>query len=117
MAYIGFESIFPKQCALQWQEWRFRGLYGCATLLTNQMVVMPFFGGMIAKSPAPEVGLGYQAKILQQLQGAIDSGNVYVGIFGANPGMDILSAYVVIALLKGGEDELALRGQSVPQIT
>ena len=71
---------------------------------------------MIAKSPAPEVGLGYQAQALQQLQGAIDSGDVHLGIFGANLGVDILSAYMVIALLKGGEDELALRGQSVTQL-
>jgi hypothetical protein len=39
-----------------------------------------------------------------------------VGIFGAHLGVDLLGAYMVIALLNGGEDKLALRGKPVTQI-
>jgi len=116
MVYVGAEPVLLKQGALQGQKWRFRGLYSGATPLADQMVVVTFFGGMIAKSPAPQVGLGYQAQILQQLKGAVDSGDINMGISGTDQGMDILSAYVVIALLKCGEDELALWGQPVPQL-
>jgi len=113
MAYVGPEPVLLEQGVPQGQERGFRGLYGGAALLTDQVVVVTLFGGVIAKSTAPQVGLGYQAHFLQQLQVAIDGGNIHLGIYGADMGMYILSAYVVIALLEGGQDELALWGHPV----
>lgn len=115
MAYAGFEPVLLEQGALKGQERGFRDLYGSATPLADQVVMVSLVGIMIAKSPATQVGLGHQIKILQKLQGAIDGGDIYMWVFDAHLSVDLLGADVVIALLESGQDELALRGQPVTQ--
>lgn len=110
VTYVGPEPIPLKQGLLQRQKQGLIRLGGGTTTLTDQMMMVPFIHEMVAHTPLAHVSLRYQAQALQQLQVAIDSGDIYIGILGMNLGVDILGADMVIAALKCGDNKLALRG-------
>jgi len=65
MAYVGPEPVLLEQGVPQGQEWGFSGLCGGAAPLADQVVVVTLFGGVIAKSSAPQIDLRYQSQVLQ----------------------------------------------------
>jgi hypothetical protein len=90
-------------------------LQGLAAAGADQVVVLPVLCPVVLLFPFPQVGLGYQPQASQEVQGAVDSGDVDVGIAGPDLGEDIFGAEVGVPLLQDLEDEEALGGNSQPQ--
>jgi hypothetical protein len=98
MPKVSDEPIFPEQCILEGTQ---KGLikvnYG-TTLATNEVMMMAFFGGMVPDPSSPQVGLGDHAKPFQEVKGAVDSRDIYIGEPGNHLAMNFLGANVVIAI-------------------
>ena len=50
-------------------------------------MVVALVGGMVADPSLAEVGLGDQAQPLEEFKGAVDGGNVNVGVLSGNLGI------------------------------
>lgn len=72
--------------------------------------MVAFIGVVVARPSFTQVRLRYQAQPLQQVKGAVDRGDVDMGILGANLGIDLFGADVAIACLHGGQNQHALWG-------
>jgi len=111
--HIGGKVIIPLQHQLHMVHHRFIQVNYLATLLADQMVMVALVRRMIPDPPPAEVGLGYQAKPMEQLQRPVYGGNIEVRILLDHLGVDFLGADVIIAVRNGRQDHHALRRQPV----
>jgi len=72
MPQVSTELVFAEQGTPQRRQYRFIKVDYLAALLTDQMMVVSFTGGVISRPTSPKVGLGDQTKSLEQFQGAIN---------------------------------------------
>ena len=77
------------------------------------MVMVPLPRRMIPEAASPQVGLCYQTELLQELQGAVDSRDINMGVFSHNLGIDFLGADMVIAILNSVYYHHPLRSQPI----
>ena len=113
MPEVGNEVVFPQQGLLKRGQQRLIKVNDGTALPTDEVVMASLVGRVIAEPAPAEVGLRHQGKLLQQVQGPIDSGDIDVGVSGDDLGIHLFSADVVIAVLDGLEYHQPLRCQPV----
>ena len=113
MPEVGSKAMLPKQGLLKRGQQRLIEVNDGATLPADEVVMAALVGRVIAEPAPAEVGLGHQGKLLQQVQGPVDSGDIDVGVSGDDMGIHLFSADVVIAVLDGVQYHQPLRCQPV----
>jgi len=101
MLQISDEPVLTEQSILEGSQQRFIKVNHSTTIPANKVMVMSLLHRVIPDTATAEVGCGYQAKLLEQVQGAIDGGDIDIGIFFYNLGMYFFGADVVITALNG----------------
>ncbi len=83
-----------------------------AAYLANEVMVGLAGDNLVFSATPAQVGLADDVQIAKLLQGAIDGGQVNVGLIGRDLAMDLLGAGVTIQLAEGLQDDGPLRGQA-----
>ena len=113
MPYIGVELVIPPQHQPQVLQHRFIQVNHLAAFLADQMVVVTLIRRVISDSSPTKVGLGYQAKPMEQFQCPVHCRYIKMGILGYHLSVYFFSADVMVAVLNGSQDHHALRCQPV----
>src|SRR5215469_15468132 len=110
--HVGLEPVL----GVQRRDQGARGLGGQlghpAALPADQVHMLRFGREVVARSAVPEVSVGDQAELLEQLEGAVDRGDVHAPRRLVHLGADLLRRGVVQPG-DGLQDELALWGNAV----
>jgi len=112
---VSLEAIFMFQCLAQGVNRALPEVYDDSAVLADEMMVMPLVCGVIPDSPFPQIGLHYQSKALEQLQGTVYGGDVYLRIYCSDLRVDLLHTDMVVALVNGCYNHHALRRHAVTQ--
>lgn len=101
MSQVSSEIILPDQLLPECVEQGVIQVGDCPTFLADEMVMVSFLGGVVADPAITKIGFGYQSHRLEQLQGAIDGGDVEMGVAGFDLSIDLLSAEVPLTVFNG----------------
>jgi hypothetical protein len=114
---MGLKAVLLPQGVVKGGQHLVIQLQHLSALLADEVVMSPLTGQFVTDAPAAQVNLIDDVQLFQQLQRAVDCGDVDAGVAGPHPGIDVLSADVALAFVDGLQHHLPLRCQAVALLT
>ena len=87
---------------------------GAVTDLADHVVVTPAGVGQLVVETVSYRHLSHHIKLLEQVQGAVDGGNVQVRVVLFGTAKYLVHSYMTPTLCYFGENQQALRGEPIP---
>ena len=75
--------------------------------------MMSLIGVVVAQNSLTHIGLGDQLQLFQQLQSAVYGGDIDLGVFGSNLGIDLLGTDMAFGIMYCLDHQRPLRRQPI----
>jgi len=117
VAQVGYKAVVAQKRLLETFQRRFIKVDNSAAFAADEVVVMALVCRVVSDPPASQVCLGDHAQLFQEVEGAVDGGDVHVGVLLDYPGVYLLGADVVGAVFNCGHDHEALGSHAQAPVT